>query len=110
MWSALDFSHGAWSMTAVWTEQGAASQEQGARGGALGPPCHPSHCLSSQKHSSKQGLGKGKSGADPFFWAKNLPGVDTKKKLICCFYDFTTALFYYLEWLVFISTPPCSDV
>lgn len=45
VWSALDFSHSVWSVTAVWTEQGAASQEQGARG-AQGPRHRPSHCLS----------------------------------------------------------------
>lgn len=96
-WSAGDFSHGVWSVTAAWTEQGAASQEWGARGGGLGPPHHPSHCLSSQRHSSRE------VRCGPlFFWPKDLPDVDTKKKLICSFYDFTAAWFYYLEWLVFI--------
>lgn len=89
--SALAFSRGVWSVTAVWTEQGASSQEQGARGGALGPP-----------HHSKQWLEKGKSDADPFLWPKNLRGVDPKKQLICCFYNFTAGWFYCLEWLVFI--------
>lgn len=66
--SALAFSRGVWSVTAVWTEQGASSQEQGARGGALGPP-----------HHSKQWLEKGKSGVDPCFSGQRICVVWTPK-------------------------------
>lgn len=66
--SALAFSRRVWSVTAVRTEQGASSQEQGAREGALDPPQH-----------SKQRLEKGKSGVDPFFPGQRICVVWTPK-------------------------------